>query len=263
MFLFKKKYPGSKKPKEVKAQVIAVWSPPGNNTTKFSLELARELAKHTRILLVELPCLGIPRLGFTANIMERDNHTEALILELDKKGEINLDRAPRMGDSLTVLAASVFAFPDYPVSHKVELETLIGFPAEVVNRALQDGYSIVVFDCQGQVTTPMTHFALKHADRVFIPVTEHGGLAFSLLNVKRLVQVFKYGAEKFKLLARENVETIAEVAVIKDEEGREACRLDVLNENSREIAQELLAATQEDTGAVALTEEEDGIIIRL
>ncbi len=216
--------------------VIAVWGPGGNNTAQFSLHLATELARHKKVMLAELPCLGIPRLGFAAGIMDRDNHTEAAIIELAKKAELSLDQLHKQQEMLALLPASVFAVPDYPVTLKVELETLVDFPASLIQKAAKLGYEIVVLECQGQLTSPMTFFAVKLADTVIIPVKEPQEIAFSLINIKRLIQMFKYLPEKFKVVSTANTEDLAEVMVIKDEEGRTTARIDVLYEDPEGLA---------------------------
>lgn len=220
--------------------IIAVWSPAGSNTAQLSMDLSGELAKSFRVLLVELPCLGIPRLGFITNIMDREKHTEAAILEMEKKGELSLDYLHTKTEGLAILPANVFASPDFPVSIKVETETLIDFPVAMTRTAYKKGYSTVVFECQGQMTSPMTFFALKHAQHILIPVKEPGEIAFSLINVKRMVQVFKLCPEVFLFVARIDEDIIREVAVLKDDEGRVLNNLRVVGEDVRQIIKTLI-----------------------
>jgi pilus assembly protein CpaF len=220
-------------------QVIAVWSPEGNNTAQFSLDLARRLSGQKRVLLAELPCLGIPRLSFAANIMERDNHTEAAIIEFGKNAELTLNQLIKEDKRLALLASGVYAVPDYPVTLKVEMETLVEFPTALIQKAAKLGYEVIVLECQGQLTSPMTFIALKLAGTVLIRVDEVVGMAFSLVNIKRLIQFFKYPPEKFKVVSKIKAAELAEVMVIKDEEGRIMVSLEVLNDDSAELANRL------------------------
>jgi cellulose biosynthesis protein BcsQ len=102
------------------------------------------------------------------------------------------------------------------------------------------GYSTIIFDCQGQITTPMTYFAVEAADKVLIPVKRMSEISFSLLNVKRLVQGFKFDLAKFIILASsKDIEIIQEISVISNDEGRIIGRLDVKVENCQEIIKTL------------------------
>ena len=220
-------------------KVMAVWTPGGSNTAKFSYGLSREFSQLINVILVELPCLGIPRLGFAVDIMDRENHTEAAISELEKKGELSFAYIHKQGGTLSVLPSSVFAMPDLPLTQKVELKTLTDFPGHFSKKARQQGYGLAIFECQGQLTNPMTFFAVKNADVVLMPVNEPWEIAFSLINIKRLVQAFKFEPDKFIAVSRENVETLSEVMVVKDDVGGEISRIKVLPESYKEIVSDV------------------------
>lgn len=226
-------------------RVLAVWSPAGLNTSPLSYRLGEELSKHTPVLVAELPCLGIPRLAFCAGLMDRDKHMDAAILELDKKGEMSCSQVWQKSATLGVLAANVYSFPDYPITHKVELDTLLEVPFSLINAARHKGYAVIVLDCQGQLTTPMTHNALKSADIVLVPVEEPADMAFGLLNIKRLVQVFKYEPSHFRIIAAQNADAVSEIMVLKDEEGRIISSLEVWASDCRRIAANLCEAGEE------------------
>ncbi|MGI6587189.1 MAG: hypothetical protein ACOX2N_06835 [Peptococcia bacterium] len=198
-------------------QVIALWGPGGNNTAQFSLDLAQELAKHTYVLLAELPCLSIPRLSFSANILDRNNHIEAALTEFWYKGQLSLDYLYKLGENLALLPICAFANPDNPLTARVELDVLKKFPIHLINSARQKGYGVVIVICQGQLTHPMTFFTLKCAERIVMPVNEPSTIAYSLLNIKKLVHTFKFPPEKFMVVAPQYIETISEVMWIKDE----------------------------------------------
>lgn len=224
-----------KKAFSLTAKTIAIWSPGGNNTANISYNLSCEFSKYINVLLVELPCMGIPRLGFAAGIMDRANHTETALLELDKEGELSLDYIYKKSETLSVLASNVFAVPDSPVTHRVQLETLLDFPSKLVNAAHRNGSSLVIFDCQGQITSPLTFFALKQADTVLLPLQDTSEVAYCLLNVKRLSEVFEFCPDKFKVIAKENRDVLSEVMSITDYEGKKTHQLAVLDENMNKI----------------------------
>lgn len=212
-------------------QVIAVWSPSCINTAHISYELSKELSQYTGVLLAELPCLGVPRLGFVADIRDRENNTETVIQEFDKKKLISGEYVYKKVGNLAVLPACVYAVPDNPVTNKVELETLFNFPAALINEGRKQGYPIIVFECQGQLSTPMTFSALKNADTVIIPLSKAEEVAFTLINLTRIYQVFNYSLQKFKVISASNFETLSQVMAITDEEGNKLEKVEVLELN--------------------------------
>jgi hypothetical protein len=201
--------------KEPKTTVL--WACTGYNNSDLSFRIAKELSRHYRSLLVELPCLGIPRLGFVCGVMDRERHTETAIMDLDNGKGFNWDLVHKM-DGLSLLSANVFAAPDYPVFSKVEMNTLIEFPRVILNEGTKKEYQWILFDCQGQLTNPMTFFAIKQSEKVLIPVDNPGDAAYVLANIKRLVNIFKQPSSKFLVLASADLEEMRKLMILKNEE---------------------------------------------
>lgn len=230
-----------------KNKVIVVWSTVGEDTSEMSYSLANELSLQEKVLLTELPCLGIPRLGFTAESMERNKNIEAEIIDLDKKGEADLTNIYKKSNTLGVMPADIYAFPDYPITQRVPLETLISFPAHLIEKGYRQGYTSIIFDCQGQVTTPMTYYALKYADKILIPIRKTTDIAFSVLNIKRLIQAFSFPIDRFVLLTKnKKLDIFHEITLLTDEEGRVIGRLDVCEEDIHAIINQVLKKDAEE-----------------
>jgi pilus assembly protein CpaF len=215
-------------------KTIVLWACTGYNNSELSFRIARELSRNHRCLLAELPCLGIPRLGFVCNIMDRERHAEAAILDLDKGKGFNWDLIHK-SDGLSLLPANVFAAPDYPVFSKVEMNTLIEFPGMIMSESAKKEYQWIIFDCQGQLTNPMTFFALKQAEKVLIPVDNPGDAAYVLANIKRLVNVFKQPASKFLVLAAADLEEMKQMMVLKNEEQGQEYNVKVVAREIKDI----------------------------
>jgi len=228
-----------------KAQTISVWSPAGRNTARFSLEIGEWLATITTAAIAELPCLGIPRLGFVCDILERERCTEAALQELERKGQLELSQLHLKSENLGLLPASVFATPDCPLINRLTVETLIDFPVKFINSARQQGYSTIIFECQGQVTSPMTFFALKNSDLVLLVIVDPDDLAFTLINVKRLVQVFKFPVNKFCLVGDLDPLELAELATVKDDEGIALGHLAVIAPKPEQVVEKICPGTRE------------------
>lgn len=191
------------KPKENKKlffqeQTIVIWNPGGNNTSKISWFIAKEIAKSTTVALAELPCLGIPRLANEADIMHRTNHADTAILEYERKGCPPMDFWHKIQDNLAVLPANPYALPDHPVVHKVfSPETLQTFPRFFTNEARKSGYRVIIFDCQGLLVSPMTFFALQQAQKIILAVDSPADIAWALINKERLTDTYRVNENAF------------------------------------------------------------------
>mgnify|MGYP007049771455 CR=1 FL=1 len=98
----------------MKIKTLSVWSCTGGNVSELSFSLACRIAEESRTLLCELPCLGLPRLGFISEHMDRIRNTETAILTLDREEELSWQLVNESRPGLWVLPASVYAIPDCP-----------------------------------------------------------------------------------------------------------------------------------------------------
>lgn len=177
---------------------MAVWSPNGNNTAKVSWALAQALIQHTSVALVELPCLGVPRLATEANLLDRNHHVDNAILEYERKNTPPDLFWQRPHDNLVILPANPYALPDHPTVHKVEqLDTLKSFPNFFLNQARKKGFSTILFDCQGGLTSPMTFFALRQAQKIILTVEHPTDLPWILINLRRLTETYNLPPSSF------------------------------------------------------------------
>lgn len=182
----------------IKDQVIAIWGPSGSNTSKVSWPLAKEISRHTSIALVELPCQGIPRLAIEAEILDRQQHTEAAILDYERKNGNPINLCHRISETFSLLAANPYGLPDHPVVHKVTRpETLQFFPNHFANQARKSGYNVIAFDCQGTLVSPMTFFALHLATKIILVADSPSEIAWALVNKERLIDTYKIKQEAF------------------------------------------------------------------
>ncbi|WP_418790308.1 hypothetical protein [Phosphitispora sp. TUW77] len=187
---------------EIRKQTIAVWSPGGNNTSVFSLSLAKNTATYISTFLIELPCLGIPRLAIESGHINRTSHVDAALLEYERKGSSPIDFCIHAGHNLALLAANPYALPDHPAVHKISSpETLEMFPEFCVVQARKSGYQVVIFDCQGVLASPMTFYSLRLADTIVLVVERPSDIAWALLNKKRLIEGYNIASDAFAATA--------------------------------------------------------------
>lgn len=222
-------------PQTLERKITTIWSPCGIDTSGFSYKLAEGFSNYFYTTLIELPCLGVPRLSVASETIDRDNHTEAAIQELEQKKQITSDWFIKKTNTLRVLPSGYYATPELPIANRVELETLVEFPQKIAEMAFGYGSQQILFECQGQISHPMTFYALKLADSVFIPLTEPNQIAFTLLNLKRIFHLFKWDEGKYKILANNNLDILSEAMVIKDDEGKTSISPDIWKYDVNEI----------------------------
>ena len=224
---FKKRKHTREQGRTIDSQIIVVWGAGGNNTAAFSLKLAEELSQLARVILVELPCLGIPRLSFALEKWDHEQTIETVLTKYWFNGTIMGKGFYEHTPNLALLPISPFAQPDNPLVNRVGLEVLKNFPGHFANSVWKKGWEIVLFICQGQLIHPLTFFALQSAQQVFLPVNDPSTIAYSTLNIKKLQDVFRFPIQKFKVIAPQHNELIKEVMGEK---------IMVCRENYRELA---------------------------
>lgn len=199
-------------------KTTAVWSCAGFDTSPLSFHLGQAEAEKGRAMVAELPCLGIPRLGFTANAMDQEKTFEALVGQLQEKKPLYWEMLHHHRESLGILPASVYASPDRPIVSTLSTDFMVNVTDHLADFAEKEGVHHLIFECQGQITHPMSFFALRKSERVVIPIAKTTEAAFVIANVRRLVQLFEQPKDKFILLAQGDVKSIQKMATIKDAE---------------------------------------------
>ena len=216
-------------------KITVFWSCAGVDGSALSFHTAALLAETDHTLIVELPCLGIPRMGFVCGISDKSRNTEAAISYFEQYEKIPWEMLHPIGKRLYALPANVYAVPDFPVVSKVSVDTLMAFIGGLVDVSQSRGISHLVLECQGQLNSPMTFFALKKARKVVIPIGKPSEAAYALASVRRLVSVYKLSADAFILATDGNLKMIqnATSAIYEDEEALEG--LSVISWDSRKI----------------------------
>lgn len=219
----------------MKRNTIAFWSCTGVDAAELSFGTAELLAEHGKALLAELPCLGIPRLGFVSGIMDRSRNTESALVRFDQKNCLTWDMVHQVNQKLALLAASVFATPDCPVVTRVSFSALMDFVTALQELAWARGCRHLILDCQGQLVNPMTFFSLKAADQVVIPLGKPTEAAYALASIRRLIQVYKHRPEKFILAAVGDTKAIERIVYAKGKENERLKGIKVTSWDSQKI----------------------------
>ncbi|MDR1194181.1 MAG: hypothetical protein LBK98_08485 [Peptococcaceae bacterium] len=234
---------------------IAVWACAGADASPLAYRVAGSLAEAGKTLIAELPCLGIPRLGFAAGIMDREKNTEAALTQYEQRNMVPWEMAHQVSARLAVLPASVFAVPDCPITAKVSVKTLAGFAEALRELAWREGCRYLLLDCQGQLTSAMTFFALKTADQVVIPINQPTEAAYVIAAVRRLVNVYHHRADKFILASAGDSKAIKKVAAAGAEGDEGIGEIRVAPPDAKKLAQMLGQASPAPPATAAVGPE--------
>ena len=219
-------------------KTIAFWSCNGGDESTLAYALAEQLSLKGKTLIAELPCLGIPRLGFAAEVMNRSKNVDAALVQYEQKGRLLWDMVHQVKSRLAVLPASVFVTPDLPVAAKVEMHTLMGFAAGLQEMAWRNQCEYLVFDCQGQITSPMTFFALKAADDIVIPLQKPTDTVYAMASVRRLICIYQHKWEEFLLATAAEEKEIRKIISSQGEMAKESS-VRLCARDAKEIAKQL------------------------
>jgi len=180
-------------------KIMMFWSCAGFDASDLSFGTAKLLSGSRSTLIVELPCLGIPRLGFVSGVMDPERNTEAAVAGFESNRSLRSDLISTVSKRLHVLSASVHGPPDCLLALKVEVEILAEFVTALKDLGKNMDCEYLILECQGQISSPLSFFSLKLADRIIIPLAGPSDVAYALSCVKRLAQVYEQPAEKFIL----------------------------------------------------------------
>ena len=201
----------------------------------LSYAIAKGFSEADMTMIVELPCLGIPRLGFASGVMDKERHTEAAIASFEQRKSPRMDMFNQQSDQFYVLPANVSPRPDYPLAEKVETKTLMDFVPALQQFARSEECAFLILDCQGQMTSPMTFFALKAAGQVVIPVDKPADTAYALACVKRLTQAYDHPADKFIIACSSKTKSVKSAVLAYSRDGDLPIRVRVAPWDSRKV----------------------------
>ena len=196
-------------------QTTMFWSCTGIDASELSFQTARRFSEDEKTLIAEFPCLGIPRLGFVCEIMDGKRNTEAAITRFEHGNRLEWDMMHQLNRRLYILPASSFAVPDYPITARVDADTLMEFVFALHKLALDHGCGRLLLECQGQLNSPMSFFSIKTADHVVIPLCKPTEAAYAVASLRRLAQVYQQQPGKFIIAAGGNIKSLVRAACDK------------------------------------------------
>ncbi|MEC0167373.1 CpaF family protein [Paenibacillus graminis] len=189
---------------EKQTRTIALANMSGGQILEGLELLLKALPKDSRKIIIELPCVGWPRIGYTltqVGSITKEQTIDQLLLDLDRQQSKPLSEYIVHRDGVDYLLIDPRAQPEAPVIRKIKTnETLIAAPTHL-RQQLSGLYEWIIFVTQGLLMHPMTHFALRTADATVLYSGSPLEVVGNLTHYKRLTEVFGVIPERLALFS--------------------------------------------------------------
>ncbi|MNW32161.1 putative conjugal transfer protein [compost metagenome] len=187
------------------ARTIAINNFGGGNIIGFIDTLTKQISKNKRVLIVEFPCVGIPKISylFSQTKIEKEKTIDQLILDYDRSS--NSSEKKPIDDYLVklehtdLLITNPRSMPELPTIRKCESnKTLIDLPIYIKLQA-QESYDYIFYVLQGSLVHPMTHFAIRCADLTILHSHDPYEFIVNYTTYKKLNDYFAIEKERMLL----------------------------------------------------------------
>ncbi|WP_268626997.1 CpaF family protein [Paenibacillus alvei] len=171
----------------------------GGSPLTLLTNLLKSFPKHTKSIIVEFPCLGIPKVSYAFNQVRisKEHTIDQLILDYDRNEKKAIEDYIVTTEEVDYLIVNPRALPEIPTIRKINSnKTLIDLPL-YVKLQLQDKYDFVLFILQGTLVNPMTHFAIRCSDHIVLHSNDGLEFVSNYTNHKKLNDIF--GIEKDRM----------------------------------------------------------------
>lgn len=193
--------------------MIALWNPAGSDPTIMLEKLLAEMKKQEEtVVVVELPCLGIPHVAYRFGVSELENEhtTDQLLIDYDRNMIKGIHSYLHHYDGFDGILVQPKSKPDNPTLIKLQqTNTLLDISAYLKANLL--GYDNIFVVLQGQLIHPMTFFALQEADEVVLGINEPIELIRSYSAYRTLKQ--DYNMKAIHLLSKDKNTEFTEAKV--------------------------------------------------
>lgn len=148
------------------SKTISIYNACGSDVSSWAISMAKAIYHETgkKGVLVELPCLGIPRLAYqhTEAKYEKEQSIDQLLMDYERDSMRSVEDYIVKGTAFDMIPIFPKSKPDLPTLLKLsKTKTLVDVP-QVLKSQLSH-YPYIYFVLQGQMQHPMTLISLIHA----------------------------------------------------------------------------------------------------
>ncbi|MGG1878812.1 hypothetical protein ABDI30_14730 [Paenibacillus cisolokensis] len=160
--------------RSAKGVMVAVWNPAGSDSSLILEKLLSHVKKREETaVVVELPCLGLPRVAYRMGVSELEHAqtVDQLLIDYDRGMLQGIHQYLQHFEGFDGLLIQPKSKPDSPTLIKLQQDkTLSELPAYL--KVNLSGYHYIFVVLQGQLIHPMTFFSLREADYVVLSMNE-------------------------------------------------------------------------------------------
>ncbi|MGG1669988.1 ATPase, T2SS/T4P/T4SS family [Paenibacillus sp. NRS-1783] len=181
----------------------------GGDNTEAVNKLLAQLPKGARSIVVEFPCLSIPRMAYTLQdigftSLTKEQTINELILDYDRKVFKDFKEYVYSKKTVDYLLIDIRSQPENPIIQNVSSnQTLLELPLQLKLR-LKGHYDYVFFVTQGTISHPMTHFALRCADAAVLYSASSIDFVQNYTNYSKLKEYFSMPKERLFLFTADS-----------------------------------------------------------
>lgn len=180
-------------------RTFAIYSPYGVDVSSISVELAQ--AAGDKSVIVEFPCLGIPRLStiYPDYQFNDDKTMDKLLLDFERNSTKPFDHYVQKFDGFDAICIDPKVSPDLPTILKVNhTRSMLELPGHVRETMLQY-YQTLIFSLQGQLVHPMTFYSLRTADVIVVYFDKLTEMTWALLTYQKLMEDYSVSQDRMLL----------------------------------------------------------------
>lgn len=169
---------------------LSIYDPSGGDTTELALKLAKKYTETGhKVVIVELPCLGLPRLSVHSDQsadLPQEQCIDQLLIDFERSKIKSIDEYLIRVDGIDSIVTHPKPSDNLAVLIKLnDMRTLLKAPVDLMNELRLD-FDLVLFALQGQLIHPMTFSTLRHTDGVIMQIPSHTALPIVMTAYKRL-----------------------------------------------------------------------------
>ncbi|MDD4146694.1 MAG: hypothetical protein PHS83_06365 [Clostridia bacterium] len=205
-----------------KPLTVSLWTPGGSDGCSVALELAHYVADtyQEKVVMVEWPCLGIPRLAIHVNLYDKEKNTDKLLLDFERSEDKEIYPIRyllKFSDLISVMTINPYSAPDISINLKLKkLQTMTDLPRYLKDNLYLEGYKFIIYILQGQLHHPLTFFGVRESDQVVLNVNFPIELGWGLNCCHKLINSYNQPQQKFALYSSVlDTKTIAGITELK------------------------------------------------
>ncbi|MGG3278954.1 ATPase, T2SS/T4P/T4SS family [Paenibacillus solani] len=208
---------------DIETKFISFSNLAGGDAVQGLLRVVEPLSKKNSIAVVELPCMGLPRLSYALGQddiilkLEKDRSVDQLLIDYERKSLKPMGDYTLKTGAVDYLLVHPRSLPEAPVIRKLESNSpLIQLPI-YLRQQLKGKYDYVFMLTQGRLIHPMTLFSIRTADAAILYSNEPADFIQNFTHEKKLHEIFGVENNRMFLFARDhNIKSDAKTVYSKD-----------------------------------------------